>query len=496
MLPYRPVPLPEKIDKYEVLEQIGEGGGGVVYKARDPFLKRLVAIKLCQVETPELAQRFAREAEIAARLSHLNIVVVFDFGFLGERPYIVQELLPGEDLTAVIRRKDPLAQAARLGYLIQVARALSFAHSQGVIHRDIKPSNVRLLDAQRAKVLDFGIARLLDASTQLTRAGTTMGTAGYLSPEQIRGQEVDFRADIFSFGVLAYEFLSYERPYKASSITDLFRLVLEADVRPIRDLHPEISEDIEFWIGKCLRRDRNDRWESFEELIPMLVASREGLPGDTARIRASTPAPKPEERAEGSRSTETASAVFDSTMIVPKTPTPTPVPAAGRTPTPLPESQPSGRRLSTALRLLVAAVVLAVLGLAAWLLIQRGFLPSQIEALFSPPEIAAPQPTPVPAAPPPPAAATSAELTIEAIPWGTIHRVLDLSRGEVIVAEPRPAPLRLAVAPGKYEVVIVHKDDEPVNCIVEVESEQSGNCTATFATRGADDYFREIGWFR
>jgi len=470
------VPLPEKIDKYEIPEQIGEGGGGIVYKARDPFLKRLVAIKLCQVESPELAQRFAREAEIAARLSHLNIVVVFDFGFLGERPYIVQELLPGEDLAAVIRRKDPLAQAARLGYLIQVARALSFAHSQGVIHRDIKPSNVRLLDAQRAKVLDFGIARLLDASTQLTRAGTTMGTAGYLSPEQIRGQEVDFRADIFSFGVLAYEFLSYERPYKASSITDLFRLVLEADVRPIRDLHPEISEDIEFWIGKCLRRDRNDRWESFEELIPVLVASREDLPEETAQIR--------------------ASAVFDSTMIVPRTPTPTPVPAAGRTPTPLPESQPSGRRLSTPLRLLVAAVVLAVLGLTSWYLIQRGRLPSQIEAQFSPPGIAAPQPKPVPAAPPPPAAATSAELTIEAIPWGTVHRVLDLSRGEVIVAEPRPAPLRLSVAPGKYEVVVVHEDDEPVNCIVEVESEQSGNCTATFATRGADDYFREIGWFR
>ncbi len=267
------MPQPEKIGKYEVLHKIGEGGGGAVYQALDPQLKREVAIKLCLVEDADLARRFAREAEIAARLSHQNIVVVYDFGFVGDRPYLVQELLGGEDLVEIIHRRHSLSQKKRLGCLAQVARALAFAHSEGVIHRDVKPSNVRVLDDGRIKVLDFGIARLLDASTKLTRAGTTLGTAGYLAPEQIRGEEVDFRADVFSFGVLAYELLAYERPYKATQVADLFRMVLEEEAPPIRMLYPEIPRAIDSWIAKCMRRSRRERWVNFEALLPEIEAS-------------------------------------------------------------------------------------------------------------------------------------------------------------------------------------------------------------------------------
>ena len=289
------MPQPEKIGKYEVLHKIGEGGGGAVYQALDPQLKREVAIKLCLVEDADLARRFAREAEIAARLSHQNIVVVYDFGFVDDRPYLVQELLGGEDLVEIIHRRDSLSQKKRLRCLTQIARALAFAHSEGVIHRDIKPSNVRVLNDGRVKVLDFGIARLLDASTKLTRAGTTLGTAGYLAPEQIRGEEVDFRADVFSFGVLAYELLVYERPYKASHVADLFKMVLEQEAAPIRTLYPEIPPAIDSWIAKCMRRKRNERWESFEALLPQIEASEFDSEGSSEDVAVGTRTPTQEE---------------------------------------------------------------------------------------------------------------------------------------------------------------------------------------------------------
>ncbi|HVS04498.1 MAG TPA: serine/threonine-protein kinase, partial [Thermoanaerobaculia bacterium] len=192
----------EKIGKYEVLEKIGMGGFGVVYKGRDPFIKRFVAIKTCGTEDDDIRLRFFREAEIAGNLQHRNVVTVYDFGFHDGVPYLVQEFLSGEDLDQGIKRRDALSEERKLEILLQVAAGLEYAHSQGVIHRDIKPGNVRVLDGGRVKIMDFGIAKLANVESQLTRTGMTLGTASYLAPEQIKGEAITPAADVFSFGVL------------------------------------------------------------------------------------------------------------------------------------------------------------------------------------------------------------------------------------------------------------------------------------------------------
>ena len=221
--------LPANIGKYEILEQIGAGGFGAVYKARDPIIKRLVAIKLCTAEDEQLRKRFYREAEISGNLHDPNIVTVFDSGVENDAPYLVQEYLGGEDLDRVIRRGDDIPKHERLECLMQVAKGLRYAHKKGVLHRDVKPGNVRLLEGGKAKLMDFGIATLKTSHTRLTRIGTLVGTVGYLAPEQLRGAKADERVGIFSWGVLAYEVLSYERPFQGDDWEEVCRNIIETE---------------------------------------------------------------------------------------------------------------------------------------------------------------------------------------------------------------------------------------------------------------------------
>ena len=186
----------ERFGKYEVLREIGKGGFGVVYEARDPHLRRPVAIKTCLTDDPKSARRFNREAAIAASLQHRNITMVYDYGTKDEVAYLVQEHLSGEDLSVKIERGDQLPLATKLLYLIQIARGLGYAHGQGVVHRDIKPSNIRILGDGTVKIMDFGIAKARGFDTSLTASGEAFGTPAYLSPEQIRSEKVDHRTDI------------------------------------------------------------------------------------------------------------------------------------------------------------------------------------------------------------------------------------------------------------------------------------------------------------
>jgi len=167
----------DKIGKYEVVRKIGQGGFGVVYEGRDPLIKRRVAIKTCSAEDEEIRRRFFREAEIAGNLQHRHVVTVFDLGVQEGVPYLVQEYLPGEDLAHKIKRKDVLDEYTKLSYLAQVAEGLEYAHRQGVVHRDIKPANIRILDDDSVKIMDFGIAKLASAETQLTHTGMEIGRA-------------------------------------------------------------------------------------------------------------------------------------------------------------------------------------------------------------------------------------------------------------------------------------------------------------------------------
>jgi serine/threonine-protein kinase len=294
----------QKAGKYEILRKIGTGGFGVVYEGRDPFIKRRVAIKTCTSEDEEMRQRFFREAEIAGNLEQKNIVTIFDFRFEDGVPYLVQEYLPGEDLDHKITRRDPLTLPQRLEILLQVAQGLAYAHARGVIHRDIKPGNIRVLEDARVKIMDFGIAKLADVESGLTKAGMTVGTAAYLPPEQIRGDRVDSRADIFSFGVVAYELLAYQRPFDGKTLSTLLYQILSQEPVPIQELWLDCPPRLAKLVMRCLEKDAADRVPSFDAIVGELAAVLSESAGveETLRIpQAERPAPAPpsEPEAEG-----------------------------------------------------------------------------------------------------------------------------------------------------------------------------------------------------
>src|SRR5580704_1346281 len=215
-----------KIGPYEVISQIGAGGMGEVYRARDARLGRDVAIKVLPASfsaDPDRLQRFGQEAKAAASLSHPNILAIFDIGEDKGAPYVVSELLEGETLRDRLRN-GALNSRKAIEYSLQVARGLAAAHDKGIVHRDLKPENLFITEDDRVKILDFGLAKLTrpqetpssgDAPTMqvATDAGMVMGTVGYMSPEQVRGKSADTRSDLFSFGAILYEMLSGKRAF-------------------------------------------------------------------------------------------------------------------------------------------------------------------------------------------------------------------------------------------------------------------------------------------
>jgi tRNA A-37 threonylcarbamoyl transferase component Bud32/tetratricopeptide (TPR) repeat protein len=281
-----------KIGKYEVVRKIGQGGFGVVYEGRDPFIKRRVAIKTCSTEDEEIRKRFFREAEIAGNLQHRHVVTVFDLGVQEGVPYLVQEYLPGEDLAHKIKRRDPLDEYTKLSYLVQVAEGLEYAHAQGVVHRDIKPANIRILEDGSVKIMDFGIAKLASAETQLTHTGMAMGTAGYLPPEQIRGEKVDLRADIFSYGVLSYELLSGTRPFQADNMSAILFQIIGQEPAPLSSVWPPCTPGLERLVKRCLAKNPAERYASFTPLLADLRPIREQV--RTAHAATAPVAPMPD----------------------------------------------------------------------------------------------------------------------------------------------------------------------------------------------------------
>ena len=273
--PVDPILRRGALGKYEILETVGHGGFGKVYSGYDPDLQRLVAIKTCSsiAGTPvgrQLRRRFFREAQIAASLQHPNIITVHDFGSLDDVAFIVQEFLTGEDLDRKISRRAAIPAATRLDYLLQIARGLAHAHDAGVLHRDVKPSNVRVLETDRLKILDFGIARALGDNQQLTCDGLAAGTVGYLAPEQLDGETVDGRADIFSFGVLAYELLSYAHPFPGTFSQISYQLMF-ARPKPLGEHWPQCPATLAALVERCLEKDKADRYADFHQVIEALT---------------------------------------------------------------------------------------------------------------------------------------------------------------------------------------------------------------------------------
>ncbi len=273
-----PDELPEKIaDRYIILERIGKGGMGVVYKATDSLLCKTVAIKLLANFTLNMAQRFQREARAVAQLRHSNIIEVIDFGLTPENePYMVMDYVEGVSLDSVIKQHGivPLHQA--LPIIEQLCSAIRHAHEKGILHRDIKPSNVMLTQSdgiQVAKLLDFGLAKAFVKGQSLTTTGGALGSPPYMSPEQVKGETLDERTDVYSFGCLMFELLAGKPPILGSSAIETMDMKLKIEPPSLAAVSGiEFDTETEVFVSNCLQRKADDRFRSFDELAPLLSA--------------------------------------------------------------------------------------------------------------------------------------------------------------------------------------------------------------------------------
>jgi TolB-like protein/tetratricopeptide (TPR) repeat protein len=272
--------------RYEISEELGRGGMGVVYKAVDNKLKRTVALKFLPFEWTYDAQakeRFVREAQAAAALDHPNICTVHEIDEAEDRMFISMAFVEGESLKAKIER-GLLKIDEALGLGMQVAEGLREAHKKGVIHRDIKSANIMVTESGQAKIMDFGLARMR-GGTLLTKEGMTMGTIAYMSPEQARGEEVDQRSDIWSLGVVLYEMLAGRLPFRGEHDQAVVYAILKETPKPLTAARPEIPVSVEHIVGKALEKSPDQRYQSVEELIDDLRSVAEGIEPERVRAR-------------------------------------------------------------------------------------------------------------------------------------------------------------------------------------------------------------------
>jgi eukaryotic-like serine/threonine-protein kinase len=279
--------------RYEILGKLGEGAMGVVYRARDSAIGRVVALKMLSAELgaeDELHARFRREAEAIGRLSHPNIVTVYDLGQSDGQLYMAMELLEGDDLRSLIEHRVDIPLADRVRILLQICEGLAYAHSRGVVHRDIKPANIVVTSVGRVKILDFGLARVATRAT-ITRKGMILGTPDYMAPEQAMGKLVDRRSDVFSAGSVFYEFLTGEKPFKGKTLHAVLFQIIQEEPDPVLTLNPELPTRLAAVVHRMLLKDPEKRYQSMDEvgndLVEMHVALRR------SRARSVLPQPPP-----------------------------------------------------------------------------------------------------------------------------------------------------------------------------------------------------------
>ena len=277
------------ISHYRVIEELGAGGMGIVYKAEDVKLSRQVALKFLPVDRHNdrvSTERFLREARTASALNHPNICTIYEVDDFEGRQFIAMELLEGQTLEHAINNR-PLSIGRMLDASIQIADALDAAHGQGILHRDIKPANIFITNRGQAKILDFGLAKALapsgpdplatmaatrDDGALTTRAGVALGTIAYMSPEQARGETLDVRTDLFSFGVVLYEMATGERSFLGVTTAVFYDAILNRDPQAPRELNANVPEELERIIGKALEKNRSTRYQTAAELRADLEA--------------------------------------------------------------------------------------------------------------------------------------------------------------------------------------------------------------------------------
>jgi serine/threonine-protein kinase len=385
----------ERIGRYELRDKLGQGGMGVVYRAFDTLLHRVVAVKIISATidgNPDLRERFFREARAAGQLSHPNIITIHDLGEENGIPYLAMEYLEGEDLQRRMSGHDRMSLSHKLDLAIEICEGLQFAHNHAVIHRDIKPANIFITDDGTVKLLDFGLARLV--TSELTHSNMMMGTLNYMAPEQVRGERADHRADIFATGVVIYEMLSGRKAFQGDSFAATLYKILQEVPEPLDQIEPTLPWQMVAIVERALAKPRDERYQLMSEMLHDLLAVRQQEqfadaptgyrwtpPGPLSPPPQSLPGSGPQRPSSGSqrpssgsqrppsgprRPSSGGSVVSRPDMDVtglpspPPTPllTPTPTPAAA-TPTPYPV--PVASRSSS---LLLAAAIVAALAVA------------------------------------------------------------------------------------------------------------------------------------
>ncbi len=279
----------DRIGRYEILSELGRGAMGVVYRARDPKIGREVAIKTLKIadkaedsEVDALRERLKREAQAAGQLSHPGIVTIYDVDEEDGLAYIAMELVEGKTLENVLRDggTDDLPFIGDV--LTQAAAALDYAHTKGIVHRDVKPANLMLTSGRGLKIMDFGIARV--SSSQLTQTGTVMGTPSYMSPEQVRGDDLDGRSDQFSLGVISYELLTGKKPFTGDNLTSVIFKIVSTEPERTKDLCTWISDDLDSAVTKALAKNRDQRFANCSEFATAFSAAAEKVAGKVKQV--------------------------------------------------------------------------------------------------------------------------------------------------------------------------------------------------------------------
>lgn len=377
----------EKFGRYQLEEKLGQGGMGVVYRAFDTMLERTVALKvvLPTVLDDELRERLFREARAAGHLAHKNIVTIYDLGEWDARPYLAMEFLEGEDLQRRLSRTEKMSLAYKLDLAIEICDALGYAHAHGVIHRDIKPANIFIMDSGGAKLVDFGLARLM--TSQLTRSNMLMGTLNYMAPEQVRGERADQRSDIFSTGVVLYELLGGRKAFDGDTVASTLYKILQEVPEPLWKLDAALPRDAAQIVERMLAKLPDERYQTMDQVRRDLEACRD-------RYRAgdrSTPVPL-----------ELSPVLAETIRTRASGPLP-PAPAAASSPaSPQPASAPSVRHRAPIAIAAAALIVVAGTG-AAWWFSNRSREPAPAPAAVAEPvsTAAAPAPAPPPVVPQP-----------------------------------------------------------------------------------------------
>ncbi|MFA7400276.1 MAG: serine/threonine-protein kinase [Sideroxydans sp.] len=275
-----------QLGRYQIISELGQGAMGVVYKAKDPLIDREVAIKtinlsLAQEEREEYEARFYQEAKAAGRLSHPNIVTIYDVGRTEDIAYIAMEYLHGRELRDILNDNKILPIGQVIDIISQVALGLSYAHEHEIVHRDIKPSNVMVIRDGHVKITDFGIARMASAAVR-TQTGMVLGSPKYMSPEQVMGKLTDQRSDIFSLGVMLYEMLTGQAPFMGENVNAIMYQTLNATPATPSTVNADVPEMLNFIVAKALAKDLDSRYQNARDLANDLRDCRDALPRSTS----------------------------------------------------------------------------------------------------------------------------------------------------------------------------------------------------------------------